>query len=383
MAGTVLERQLTRQTKARCQFSVATGADDAEIRRLLRTNPIPGRISYSLEREPSYFLDGGMPGETKQTIIAREAGELVCVGYCTVRERFVNGVRKRVGYLGGLRLDERYAGRHDILRRGYEFFRAHQVDAPADFYFTSIAEENKRAQKFLERGLPGMPRYQPIGEFVTFLLPTGGSRPAHKGFKPPPTATKSSTEPAKVISLINEFNQRRQFAPSWRIDDLESLGPFGLGMNDFRVRCEDKNLTACGALWDQTRFKQAVIRGYNRPLALARPVLNWLNHFLGAPALPAVGKCVTSAFVSHLAAAGANPKGLLEIISDLCRLAGNRGTDLLVLGMDKRDSLTSEVRRRFRVREMRNRLFVVSWKDIGASARELDDHLIAPETALL
>ncbi len=171
MARAILERELTVVRAGRADFAVAGEADDADIRRLLRDNPMPGKVSLSLEREPHYFADAGLPGESKQTIVARDGGRLVCAGSCAIRQRFVNGTPRRVGYLGGLRLDARHAGRFDILRRGYEFFHELQTDSPADFYFTSIVADNERARKFLERGLPGMPRYEFVGEFVTMLLP--------------------------------------------------------------------------------------------------------------------------------------------------------------------------------------------------------------------
>src|ERR1041385_1087841 len=170
MAGHLLERELTTAPARRVRFSVATRADDADIRRLLRDNPMPGQISLSLEREPDYFADAALPEEERQTIVARMGGGIVCLGSCALRQRFVNGRPRRVGYLGGLRLDASVAGRFDILRRGYQFFRELQTDAPAAFYFTSIAADNHRAQKFLERGLAGMPAYEFIGEFVALLL---------------------------------------------------------------------------------------------------------------------------------------------------------------------------------------------------------------------
>ncbi|HWY77779.1 MAG TPA: hypothetical protein VN281_19335, partial [Verrucomicrobiae bacterium] len=123
MAGPVLERELTKRPASRVQFDVAGEADDPEIRRLLGENSMAGRISVSLTREPNFFADHGLPGETKQTIVARENGRVVCVGGCTIRQRFVNCEPLRVAYLGGLRLDARLGGRFDILRRGYEFFR--------------------------------------------------------------------------------------------------------------------------------------------------------------------------------------------------------------------------------------------------------------------
>jgi hypothetical protein len=142
MARAVLERELIPASIGRLRFALAVEADDAEIRRLFRENPMAGRISLSFEHEPNWFSDASLPEQTKQTIVAREAGRVVCAGFCSIRRRFVNGAPRRVGYLGGLRLCSRHAGRFDILRRGYEFFRTLQSDNPADFYFTSIAADN-------------------------------------------------------------------------------------------------------------------------------------------------------------------------------------------------------------------------------------------------
>ena len=91
MAGQVLERELTSARANGVVYSLATRADDPEIRRLLRDNPMPGRIAISMEREPDFFADADGPGEAKQTIVARQGKRLLCVGSCFIRERFVNG----------------------------------------------------------------------------------------------------------------------------------------------------------------------------------------------------------------------------------------------------------------------------------------------------
>src|SRR4051794_19024058 len=59
-AASVLERSREVRDPPRCvqdaRFDVATPADDAEIRRVLRENPMPGAIRLSLEREPDAQL---------------------------------------------------------------------------------------------------------------------------------------------------------------------------------------------------------------------------------------------------------------------------------------------------------------------------------------
>src|SRR5258706_898476 len=170
MAGTALACELTGSPARRIHFALATEADDDDIRRLLRENPMSGQITISLEREPSYFFEERHLLAERQTIVARENDRVVCVGSCSFRPRFVNGQPQRVGYLGGLRLDAKLAGRFDILRRGYRFFRELQPHHDREAYFTSIAADNERAIQLLERGLPGMPSYKHLGEFVTLLI---------------------------------------------------------------------------------------------------------------------------------------------------------------------------------------------------------------------
>ena len=57
MAGTALAGKLTAERTSRVDFALADEGDDADIRRLLRENPMRGRIAVSLEREPSFFAE--------------------------------------------------------------------------------------------------------------------------------------------------------------------------------------------------------------------------------------------------------------------------------------------------------------------------------------
>src|SRR5258708_2551426 len=149
------------------------------MRRLLPLNPNPGELTLTLEREPDYFLGSRLPGVLEdQTILALEGDRVVCIGGCSVRERYINGRRQRVGYLGGLRLDHSVRGRFDIVRRGYKFFAEIAQDPPPEYYFTSITSDNLRSIRLLERGLPGMPSYRFLSEFVTLLIPISERVPA-------------------------------------------------------------------------------------------------------------------------------------------------------------------------------------------------------------
>jgi hypothetical protein len=338
---------------------------------------MPGRISVTLEREPSFFLDTGLPGETKQAIVARENGRLVCIGSCVIRRRYVNGQPARVGYLGSLRLDASHAGRFDILRRGYEFFRDLQANAPADFYFTSIVTDNARARRFLERGLPGMPRYEFIGNFVTLFVPA-----TRRG-----SATSRPAEPSifydELVTHLNEHNRLHQLSPSWTTDELSALESLGLKCHDFLSVTEEGRVIAGAALWDQRSYKQTVIRSYAPWLARARPALNFAARALGWLQLPQVNTVLPSAFVSHLAVAPGRPAALVQLLVRLRALAAQRKTQLLTLGFAANDPRLATVRKNFHCREYLTQLYLVHWPGIGNGASYLDSRVLSPEVALL
>jgi hypothetical protein len=373
MARTTLDRQLTTAPTARARFALATRGDDAAIRRLLRDLPMPGRIALALEREPDYFADHALPGTEKQSIVATEAGAVVCTGSCTIRTRFVNGRPQRVGYLGGLRLAARSAGRFDLLRRGYEFFRELQNEQPADFYFTSIAADNLPARAFLERGLPRMPAYEFVGEFVTLVLPV-----------PEAPAPPVATEPERCAAAELLANtSRRQFAECWAAPELGGLCALGLAPEHFHCVRERGRVTAAAALWDQRSFRQTVIRGYAPWLAAARPVVNLAARCLGTPRLPAVGSTLAHAFVAHLATSPEYPAAFLKLLGQLQASARRRGIEFLTLGFGADDPRLAAIRRHARGREYRSRIYVVRWPGLGGSARDLDGRGLGPEAAWL
>jgi hypothetical protein len=385
MAGTILERELGETAHARVKFDLASTSDDAEIRRLLRENPMRGQIALSLEREPDYFADAGISGEVKQTVVAHDGQRVAAVGACTIRERFVNGRPARVGYLGGLRLDAPYEGRFDILRRGYDFFRELQTEAPADYYFTSIASDNQRARNFLERGVRGMPLYEFIGEFVTLVISTRGRALAK-------TAAQSDRRIRQrsggwpgdpLVEFLNRANAAFQFSPCWTAQDLSALTQLGLSESDFYLSFEGERITVCGALWDQRSFKQTVVRDYAPALAFPRPALNAVSSITGQPRMPRVGEILANAFVSHLSVErddGVSPDGML---AELAAMARGRGIELLTLGFAANDPRLHSVCDQFRCRKYRSRIYVVRWPGIGGSAREMDGRHLNPEAALL
>jgi hypothetical protein len=282
-----------------------------------------------------------------------------------------------VGYLGGLRLDSQATGRFAILRRGYEFFRERQSENPADFYFTSIGADNVPARKFLERGLPGMPAYESAGEFITVLVPV-----KHR----PRDSSAQKNRPldfSKLLDHLGEQSRAYQFAPCWSAGELSALQSLNLKVGDFCVHAGSGHFKACAALWDQRPFKQTVIRNYSSRLAIVRPMVNCVASMFGTPRLPAVGSTLAHAFVSHLGVTPENESGLSQLVAQLSALAADKGIEFLTLGFAANDPRLAQMRRKFRCREYRSRIYIVRWPELGGSALDLDERCLGPEVALL
>lgn len=364
------------------RFALATPADDADVRRLLRENPMPGAISISLEREPDALAATAIEGDEHHTIVARDerTGRLIAMGSVSVRERYINGRPTRVGYLGQLRLDHRCRPRASVILGGYRFFRELHERLGVRLYLTSIAADNDTARRLLERSLPGMPTYRPLCDFVTLVFRR--RRRPHEGNL---IVRQGTPQLVPIIcELLNESAARHQFAPTSSPSLLDSLRAHGLQPQHFRVMFEDDRALACAAVWDQRRTRQAVIRRYPPALRLARMPLNLLAPLTRLPSLPPLGKPIPLALVSHLATPSDRPELIEPLVRSLHGTAHTLGVDCIGVGLDARDPRLPILRRSFSGREYRTQHYAVHWQDGRAAAEAIDhDQLCHPEVALL
>ncbi len=367
----------------RVGFDLAAPADDAEVRRLYRDNPMGGAIRLSLEREPDASLAAAVEGDRHQAVVARRpGGGLAAVGTRSVRTAYVNGVPTRLGYLGGLRVDADHRGDPRLLLRGFAKLRElHEAEGDAKLYLTGIVADNAAARRVLEAGLRGMPTYRFVGEFVTLVMRVrpGASVAAAGGSQRtvgrlPPTA---ETDLAAAVDVLGREGPARQFSPVW---EAGSVVRPGLSAGDFRAALDGGRPVGCAALWDQRSFKQAVVRGYAPPLARWRSVANAAAAVTGRPRLPDVGQPLRAAYVSHVAGP---PAVVVPLVEAVHAIAGTRSLDYLMVGFAAADPRLAALRRAFGGRELRTRLSVVHWPNGAAAADALDGRMLGPEAALL
>lgn len=369
MAGSAAAGPVTPAEPGAAGYRVepARPSDDAAIRALLRSHPMDGTIRLTLEREPSVWLAAVVEGRRHHTVVLREpsSGRLVAMGSRAVRLAWVDGRPAWLGYLAQLRrLPEARAHRR-TLAQGYAACEATRQADELAYDLTAIVSDNRAARRLLERGLPGLPVYRPWSELVTLTFPVG-RRPR----RPPGRVERGSEELLPAIAACLERNGRRyQFAPVWRPSDLgDPARCRGLSPGDFFVvrGSGGEGVVGCLALWDQRAFKQVVVRGYAPPLGRLRPLVNAFLRLRGRPRLPAPGRPLALAFLSHLAVDGDRPEVLVELTRAARAEAGVRGLDYLSLGLARDNPMLPAMRRAFPARELRSLLYLVHRRDAGA-----------------
>jgi hypothetical protein len=148
--GEPLRRVRTRSSDA-FVFDVARAEDDEEIRALLRDNALPGSVSLSSEREPDASIAGRVEGNPHGYIVAREraSGRIAAIASRSVRDRFVNGLPARVGYLGQLRVRRDFRRAPFLIDGGFGFCRTLHERQPCQLYLASVVSENTAARRVL------------------------------------------------------------------------------------------------------------------------------------------------------------------------------------------------------------------------------------------
>jgi hypothetical protein len=357
-------------------FSVAGRADDSQIRALLQENEIGGWIRLTVEREPDAFAAATL-FDRHEFLLARESSGGRAIALCeyAVRRLYLAGSPRLVPYLGALRVDSRFRRRIAVLRHGFAAVRGLLYD-PRDYphCLTAITEGNSVAERVLCAGIAGLPRYQPIGEMVTFACPT------RRSSLDPGIALATRAELPAIADLLQRLNRKFDFAPHWGEADLAMLAPLGLPAGHFLVARQNERIVGSAGVWDQRRLKQAVVRGYSPWVQRVRPLYNAFAPILGMPRLPPLHTALNQVFISHLAVEDDDPELTYSLIRAALSLAKNLGADIALVGLNAQHPVMPALRS-VRHREYRMRLYLVRWPDTPDP--EVPGGIVQPEIALL
>src|SRR5689334_22717051 len=144
----------------------AAPSDDAGIRALMQRQAMPGRIRLAFAREPDFSRGCAVTGDDYKIVVARARDEIVGVACRSVRNVFINGNETRIGYLGQLRVDDRFQGRW-LVSRGFELLGEADRCDPMPGYLASIVDGNDAANAVLVRRR----KFREVAKYRTLAIP--------------------------------------------------------------------------------------------------------------------------------------------------------------------------------------------------------------------
>jgi hypothetical protein len=362
-------------------------ADDADLRRLLRLNSLPGEISLSYEREPSFWAAAGLEGPLRQTMIVRaKDGQAVGMGSRSVRPLYVNGEIASVGYMSQMRVDPEFAwgvALPKVLAQGWRFFRQLHQDGLTPYYLVSLVAGDSVGYRMMTLGLPDWPTLHAVGGLLTFGLTVRRARSIPRLGSGMTLRQAREDDRLAIGECLAHNGRRRQFAPVW---DATTLGEPewtpAFKIENFWVVERGSQIVGTLARWNQQRFKQSVVRGYDNQLGKMRDWINLAARFGLAPHLPGVGEQVDHSFASHFAVDNDDPQVAAALLAATYNSAVQAGDGYLMVGLDANHPF-GKLMRRYRRVVYATQLFLATWGDEVAQARLVDGRQMGAEIALL
>ena len=344
-----------------------------------------GEISVSLEREPDVFLAGSIEGHRHDTIVARDAasGRVAGMASRSVYDGFLNGVPRSIGYLGQLRVGREFRGRAGLLTRGYAAMRAHRAPGDLPFDLTTIVADNVRARRVLEAGLDGVPAYRPLEALTTLIVPLW-RRQRMRASSEIRVERGSPERIDEIVRCLDRNRRRFQFTPRWTASELRSPERSrDLLPGDFLIVTRGGVIAGCLAIWDQSRFKQIVVRGYAPSMRRWRPWTELSARLIGTPRLPSVGEPLSHAYVSHLAVDDDDEEIFGVLLAHACNLALERGSACLIVGLAARHPFLRLVTRTHRAWTYSSILYAACWEECADMLAQIDSRIPHLEVGLL
>jgi hypothetical protein len=368
---------------------LATPADDPALRRLLRENPIPGAISLSYEREPDYFRAAAADGTFSQTIlgIENETGQCRGMGTRVIQPMYVNGMVQPVGYMSHLRMDLLVQWGLSLARwvaRGFQKFRELHADGRAPYYLMSIIADDAPARRLLTAGLPGMPQAREYARMFTYVVAPRHIKPTFPLPNGIGLERGTSAHISEMIACLERYGRRRQFCPAWTSENLFDISQTpNLHPEDFLLAVRDSHVVGCLALWDQTPFKQTVVRGYQGNMARWRSAINILARFIDIPHLPPVGASLSYCFASHLAVADDDPRIFQALLRASYNETIRRGFDYFTIGLAESNPLRAGLTKSYLHITYRSQVYMMAWEDGLDAIAQVDGRVPGLEIAKL
>jgi hypothetical protein len=326
---------------SRFEFSLAGSGDDAAIRARFAEDWMPGEVSVTFRREPSFFDSLDLLGDSAEVIKCydQKNGSFVGFGTRYKRKFFYNGERIIGGYLADLRCDPAYRGL-GLLARGYKYLHNLHAKNPYQAYYSVIYEGNVKAEQILTSARAGLPQYVDCGLIKTpaihldfnlpeFVIPGVVVRPA-----------KSKDLPS-IIQFLNRENSKKQFAEVCTFEQLILLSKRGFKIEDMTLAESQGEIIGTAGAFSPVGFRQTHVERYSKKLSFIRPFYNAASFLTPLKPLPKVGNEIPYFYILMPAAKDNDPSIMRALLRHIYRRHRKGPWHYFIAGFHEDDPLAT------------------------------------------
>ena len=317
----------------------ATTRDDAALRALARAVPMVGRVSYVLEREPSYFALTRLVGDEARVAVVDGAdpGTLVAMAATSYLRVQVGGRPVRVWYAGDAKVHPR-ARRAGHLRRVAQLLGSEVDGRGFPFGFATVLAGNPLMGAVMDHATSLCFRRVATLRNSSLLVGVARRRP------PAPVRPATEADLGAMAALWARAHAGRDLVPARGEADLGRLfGAFGapatpgLSLDRVLVVQRQGRLTGFALPWDATPIKQIRLRRLSPGLGALRAVYNAAASVLGRPVFPPDGELLRFQYLALPCAETA--ADLAAVVAVAAERARAEGALYLDLALDRTDPL--------------------------------------------
>ena len=357
---------LPLEKKSKAVFSVMTEADNAEVLDLINSTSVKGDIEVSFTKEPDYLKAMKVCADDVQAVIGKVNGKVEILGTRSLKKVYINGNEETLGYLSDLKISGNAKKIH-ALSDGFRFMKTLMDDGRAKLHIATIIEDNKQGKIALTWANKNskVPNFYDLGIMNTYFILPFLPKPVMKNIE----IIRGSEEILDdIVKFLNTEGRKKQFYPVYSKEYFLNLPNFKL--EDFYIAIQNGIITGVVAKWEQTPFKQVIIKHYHNRWM-------WLKKLTGN-ILPKEDEPIKQFYLSFIAVKDDNNCIFEALLNKIYN--DNRKYRYFSLILHSKDTLNSSLKKFFSIK-YKSRLYVAEFLAEEEIKNLLDDRTIYLELA--
>ena len=329
-------------------FSLMTKSDNKEVLDLINSTSVKGDIEVSFAKEPDYFKALKVCADDAQSIIGRVNDKIEILGSRSVKKVYINGSKETLGYLSDLKISKNAKKIH-ALSEGFKIMKSLMDDGRAKLHIATIIDDNKQGKAALTwaNKNPNIPNFYDLGIMNTYFILPLLPKFISKQIK----IIRGSIELLDdIVQFLNNEGKKKQFFPVYTKEYFLNLPNFNI--EDFYIAIQKDKIIGVMAKWEQTPFKQVIIKKYNNKW-------RWIKKLTGN-FLPEENKPIKQFYLSFIVIKNDDNKIFETLLNKIYN--NNRNYKYFSLILHNKDNLNHSLKNYFSIK-YKSRLYITEYME--------------------